>query len=66
VVILGALFGEPLQNTENAVEDLGRCPVAMEPLVVLFCIRDGRVHQIVGGVNVIEITRGTEECVRPR
>ena len=48
------------------MEKLRESAVAIEPFVVLLRIRDGGVHEIVGGVNVMEIARGTQESVRPR
>ena len=54
------------QNAENTIENLRESAVAIEPFIVLLRIRDRGVHEIVGGLNVMEIARGTEECVGPR
>jgi hypothetical protein len=66
VGIQGSLFRDSFEDAENTMENLRESAVAIEPFVVLLRIRDGGVHEIVGGVNVMEIARGTQESVRPR
>jgi hypothetical protein len=66
VGIQGSLFRDSFDDAENTMENLRESAVTIEPFVVLLCIRDGGVHEIVGGVNVMEVSRGTQESVRPR